>query len=277
MRYPTGNLPLAARLNLQAVAALNETPTTKRLFSSYLRTFGAWWVHKATEKIITIEGLDGVRALAPDAGLVIAANHRSFFDFYVISSILLRDTSIAERIYFPVRSNFFYESPAGFLVNGLVGGFSMYPPIFRDAENRELNELSLTRIEELLAEKGVVVGFHPEGTRGKGDDPYTILPAQPGIGRTLYKTRAPVVPVFVVGLTNNFPHQLINGVRGLVDPVYAFFGAPVQLDDLYAQSGRASTYLRIANRVRGEIEALGQRVKALDESRRGPGAVWRKP
>ena len=274
MRYPTRTLPFWSRLNLRAVAALNETPSTKRLFSQYLRTFGAWWVHKATEKIMTVDGLDGVRSLAPNAGVIIAANHRSFFDFYVISSILMRNTALAERIYFPVRSTFFYESPAGFLVNGVVGGFSMYPPIFRDSAHRELNELSLNRIEELLAEAGVIVGFHPEGTRGKGDDPYALLPAQPGIGRTLYKTRAPVVPVFIVGLTNNFAYQLIKGVRGDVEPVYAFFGAPVKLDDLYAQSGRASTYLRIAHRVRCKIEALGQRVKALDESRRGPGARW---
>ena len=118
-----------------------------------------------------------------------------------------------------------------------------------------------------------VVGFHPEGTRGKGPDPYDILPAQPGIGRALYKTRAPVVPVFVVGLSNNFAHQLLNGFRGKVDPVYAFYGEPIDLSDLYRQSGRASTYLRIANRVREHIVALGQRVKALDESRRGVGVT----
>jgi 1-acyl-sn-glycerol-3-phosphate acyltransferase len=276
MRFPMDGLPLTQRLNLRAVSALNESPLSKKLLGEYLRTFGAWWVHKATEKIITIDGLDRVRSLDPRGGLVIAANHRSFFDFYVISSILLRHTQHAKRIYFPVRANFFYESPVGFLVNGLVGGFSMYPPIFRDPNLRELNELSLTRIEELLLEKGVVVGFHPEGTRGKGPDPYEILPAQPGIGRALHKTRAPVVPVFVVGLTNNFPHQLINGVRGTVDPVYAFFGEPTKLDDLYAQSARASTYLRIARRVRDDIVTLGQKVKALDESRRGSGATWTK-
>lgn len=273
MRFPTKGLPFVEGINLRAVAALNENPLTKRFFSDYLRKFGSLWISKATEKVITIEGLDAVRSLTPQGGLVIAANHRSFFDFYVISAMLLRQTSLVERLYFPVRANFFYESPVGFLVNGLIGGFAMYPPIFREQEHRELNELSLKRIEELLQEKGVVVGFHPEGTRGKGPDPYDILPAQPGIGRALYKTRAPVVPVFVVGLSNNFAHQLLNGFRGKVDPVYAFYGEPIDLSDLYRQSGRASTYLRIANRVREHIVALGQRVKALDESRRGVGVT----
>jgi 1-acyl-sn-glycerol-3-phosphate acyltransferase len=269
MRIPTDGLPLAERLNLELVTALNENPAAKRIFSGYLRTFGAWWVHKATEKIIRIEGLERLRELRPDRGIVVAANHRSFFDFYVISSILLRNTSLAERIYFPVRSNFFYESPLGFFVNGVVGGFAMYPPIFRQQERRELNEISMQRVEELLGERGVLVGFHPEGTRGKGPDPFELLPAQPGIGRTLFRTQAPAIPVFIYGLTNNFLHQLVNGVRGQVEPVYAFFGEPVPLGDLYAQSGRASTYLRIAQRVRDAILAEGLRVKALESERLG--------
>ena len=273
MRFPLDGLTLKERLNLRAVAALNDHPRTKRFFSDYLRHFGSWWIHKATEKVITVSGLEHVHALRPDSGIVMAANHRSFFDFYVISSILFRQTAITERVYFPVRSNFFYESPVGFMVNGLIGGFSMYPPIFRAEAQRALNEISLVRIEELVRDKGSIVGFHPEGTRGKGPDPYEILPAQPGIGRTLYKTRVPVIPVFVVGLTNNFRYQLIEGVRGKVDPVYAFFGEPVKLDDLYAQSGRASTYLRIANRVRERIVALGQDVKAKDEELRGKGVA----
>jgi 1-acyl-sn-glycerol-3-phosphate acyltransferase len=266
-------MPLAERLNVRLVTALNENPRTKRWLQEYLRTFGAWWVHKATEKIIHIEGLERLRSWEPERGIVVAANHRSFFDFYVISSILLRNTRLAERIYFPVRTNFFYESPIGLLVNGVVGGFSMYPPIFREQERRELNEISLKRVEALLGEKGVLVGFHPEGTRGKGPDPFQLLPAQPGVGRVLYHTRVPAIPVFIYGLTNDFLHQLVNGVRGRVAPVYALFGAPVELEDLYRQSGRASTYLRIANRVRDAIGELGSRVKALEQARARGGSA----
>src|ERR1043166_278921 len=100
MRIPSEGLPLSERLNLELVTALNENPTAKRALSFYLRTFGAWWVHKATEKIIRIEGLERLQAMEPERGVIVAANHRSFFDFYVISSILLRNTRLAERIYF---------------------------------------------------------------------------------------------------------------------------------------------------------------------------------
>ncbi len=253
------------------VSALNETAACKRVLSAYLRTFAAWWIHKATEKVIHVDGLERLQTMRPEGGVIVAANHRSFFDFYVIASLLLRKTRLAERLYFPVRAEFFYESALGFLVNGVVGGFAMYPPIFRQQARRRLNEIGLRRIEALLRERGVLVGIHPEGRRGTGPNPYDLLPAQPGIARTLYKTRVPAIPVFVCGLTNKFLHQLVNGIRGRVDRVYVVFGDPVPLDDLYAQPGRPSTYLGIANRVRSAIIELGQRAKRLDEAQRPEG------
>jgi len=231
------------------------------VLSAYLRTFTAWWIHKATEKVLHVEGLERLRTLRPECGVLVAANHRSFFDFYVIASLLLRQTRLAERLYFPVRAQFFYDSARGLLVNGVGGGFAMYPPIFPQQARRPLNEIGLGRLEALLRERGVLVGIHPEGRRGSGPDPYELLPAQPGIGRILYRTRVPVVPAFVGGLTNAFLHQLVNGLRGRADPVTVIFGDPVPLDDLYAQPGRPSTALAIANRVRSAIVELGQRAK----------------
>mgnify|MGYP001480307136 CR=1 FL=1 len=38
-------------------------------------------------------------------------------------------------------------------------------------------------VAALPDQPGTVVGLHPEGTRGKGPDPYTFLPAQPGVGK----------------------------------------------------------------------------------------------
>jgi 1-acyl-sn-glycerol-3-phosphate acyltransferase len=269
MTYPTESMTWTERWNVRLVTALNENPLAKRLLDAYLRTFGAWWVHKATEKIIHIEGGEILKALDPPHGVVLAANHRSFFDFFTIASVVLRHARFVRRMYFPVRTNFFYESPLGFLVNGIIGGFAMYPPVFREAERRELNEISMARVEELLRQKGVLIGFHPEGTRGKGPDPFELLPAQPGIGRLLYRTRVPAIPVFVYGLSNNFTHQLLAGLRGKADPVYLVFGEPVPLDDLYAEKARAITYLKIARRVGERITELGQRVRALETARLG--------
>ena len=42
---------------------------------------------------------------------------------------------------------------------------------------------ALEKMVEIVKQPGNVLGMHPEGTRGKGDDPYTFLPAQPGVGK----------------------------------------------------------------------------------------------
>jgi 1-acyl-sn-glycerol-3-phosphate acyltransferase len=271
MRYPTEGMTWNERWNVRLVTALNESPLTRGLLDQYLRTFGAWWVNKAIEKIVHVEGAEILRTLDPPQGVVLAANHRSFFDFYAISSVVLRHSRFVRRMYFPVRTSFFYESPLGFLVNGIVGGFAMYPPVFREAQHRELNEISMARVEELLRERGVLVGFHPEGTRGKGPDPFELLPVQPGIGRVLHRTRVPVIPVFVYGLTNHFIHQLVAGLRGTAEPVYMIFGEPVPLGDLLTEKARAITFLKIARRVGDRIAELGQRVRTLEVARLGAG------
>ena len=65
------------------------------------------------------------------------------------------------------------------------------------------------------AEKGGgrLIGFHPEGTRNKSEDPYSFLDAQPGIGRLILEARPQLVPVFIAGLSNSLGHELGQGRR----------------------------------------------------------------
>ncbi|MBI3074351.1 MAG: 1-acyl-sn-glycerol-3-phosphate acyltransferase [Deltaproteobacteria bacterium] len=253
----------------------NESEPLKRALTRYQRTFGAWWVHEASKKAIDIRGLDRVRAVAPSRGVIVASNHRSFFDMYVTSSILYRNVDWVDRLFFPVRSEFFYEGLTGLFVNAVIGGFAMYPPVFRSGEKRELNNHFLSRTVAFLQRRGTVVGIHPEGTRGKGPDPYALLPAQPGAGRMIHAARVPVIPVWTLGLTNNFLHQVIRGVAGHAAPVTVVFGAPVYLDDFLAETGRPAIYKRVADRVLDAIRALANSTRNLspvNEVPRAPAA-----
>jgi hypothetical protein len=102
---------------------------------------------------------------------VFATNHRSFFDqFAVLLGLYLTGTPWCRTIRFPVRSNFFYERPIGMVINHAIAGGVMYPPIFRQAEKTAFNKDAIDRLIKLLAEPGVVIGIHPEGTWGKGPD-----------------------------------------------------------------------------------------------------------
>lgn len=242
---------------------VNRNPRLKRAAQAFLGSIGKTWVHQCTKNLVHVRGLEHVKGLDPDRGVMIAANHRSFFDQYVISSVLLRNCDWIERMYFPVRSNFFYEGAAGVLVNGVMSAWAMYPPVMRRKESRAFNEYVVTLTADLLARRGTMVGFHPEGTRGKADDPYTLLPAQIGTGQIVHASKAIVIPTFILGLGNDIAKQVRSNFDGTGEPITIVFGAPLDLSRYYASEGRLRIYKEVADRLREALTALGEETRAL--------------
>jgi len=193
---------------------------------------------------------------------VLVANHRSFFDLYVTAAELVAH-GLPQRILFPVRSTFFYDHPLGPVVNGVMSFFAMYPPIFREKRRAALNLASLDELAALLRRGGFFVGLHPEGTRKKDDDPYTLLPPQSGVGRLIRKARVPVVPVFINGLGNDLPRQIADGITGKGRAIHVVYGAPVDFGGLLDAAESPRTYKRIAERCIEVITQLGQEERAL--------------
>jgi 1-acyl-sn-glycerol-3-phosphate acyltransferase len=244
----------------------NETRAGKRLQTLFLRSVSQTWVAPSIKNLLHVDGEEHLHALAPDRGILLCANHRSFFDQYVIMSVLVARTRLVKKMYFPVRSNFFYETWSGIAVNALIGGLAMYPPIFRDPAKAAETRATIDRVTDLLAEPGVIIGMHPEGTRGKGDDPYQLLPGQPGVGQVIMKARPIVLPIFINGLGNDLGRQILANYRGggrTGTPIFLCFGPPLELGDLLAARARPAQYKRVVDRVMDAIQALGQREKTL--------------
>lgn len=237
---------------------VNRSPVGKRMAHAFLREVGARWVDAFTKNLRHVEGLEHVASLAPDRGVMLVGNHRSFFDMYVVASVLLKNTSWIRGMYFPVRADFFYERPAGVVVNTLMSAMAMYPPVLRRPSARAFNDYTVDVLKELSAEPGVVIGMHPEGTRNKTDDPYTLLPAQPGVGQIAHAGRPIVVPLFTVGLSNDFARQIKGNFDGTGAPITLRFGPPVDLERRYAEAPRLRTYKRIADELREVITELGR-------------------
>jgi len=233
--------------------------TTLRFFQ---RTVGQWWILAATSNLRHVHGIERLPAWDPASSVVVVANHRSFFDMYVVTAELV-SRGLPYRILFPVRSNFFYDNPLGPAVNGAMSFFAMYPPIFRDRKRAALNLAALDELGALLRRGGFFVGLHPEGTRKKDDDPYTLLPAQGGVGRVVHKARAPVVPVFVNGLGNDIVEQIRGNVTRSGPPIHVVFGAPIDFGGALDAAGSPKTYRRIAERCIEAITDLGKEERAL--------------
>jgi 1-acyl-sn-glycerol-3-phosphate acyltransferase len=255
------------QLALRVARATNEVPGLKRLQGVFLRGISYSWIRQTVLRRTLVEGLDEVAALRPDRGVIMASNHRSFFDQYILLlSMYGGGASWAKRLYFPVRANFFYEHPAGALLNMLIGGNVMYPPVFRQAERAALTKDSVERMVRFLGEPGTVVGIHPEGTRGKGPDPYEMLPAQPGIGQLALQSQAIVLPAWVNGLSNDIVGDVRDNFRAgirRVRPLIVVLGDPVDYSEFAGQKPRPTLYKKTADLIRKRIAELGEREREL--------------
>lgn len=258
---PFEALTTVERAALRIAKLANERPAAKRLQQRYLRAISQQVVGFLTGRRIYVHGVERYLSWRPNHGVLLASNHRSFFDQYILMLALYEaGAEFADRVYFPVRSNFFYDNPLGPVLNLLIGGGAMYPPIFRNAKLTELNKRALEGLRDALAMPGTVVGIHPEGTRGKGPNPYELLKAQPGIGQIVLQGKPVVVPIFQLGLTNDFGHDVranfMPGVRH-ADPIILVFGEPVDYSDLAAKKPRPVLYKLAADRINAEVERLG--------------------
>ena len=114
---------------------------------------------------------------------------------------------------------------------------------------------------------GNVIGFHPEGTRNKSDDPYSYLRAQPGVGKLIMDARPQVIPVFIAGLCNSLPKQVArNWNRKEVIRIY--FGPQLDLSEHLGKPDRLRTHKEIADAVMEKIAELGEADKSIYRLRR---------
>jgi len=264
-----GDVPLSRieRFALRFAELANEDARGKWLQTRFLRGVSYVWVRAGIAHRILVDGLDDLMALRPETGVMFVSNHRSFFDQYaMLLACYMGPVPWAKRLYFPVRSNFFYDQPLGIVVNAAVAGGAMYPPIYRQSERRALNDDALDRMVEIVRQRGNVLGMHPEGTRGKGPDPYTFLPAQPGVGKLALVAQPLVIPAFQLGLGNN----ILDDIRANYTKaarreraIVTVFGAPLDYADLCAEKPRPTLYKKCADRFMVEVKKLAERERAL--------------
>jgi 1-acyl-sn-glycerol-3-phosphate acyltransferase len=235
----------------------------KRLWTFCQRHVGSLWIYLATYNLMNVFGIENVERASDDKPILLVANHRSFFDMYTVSSVLFRRTRRPMHLFFPVRAKFFYTSPVGWLVNFVMGWFSMYPPFFYKNEQREFDKFSMRRLVQICSEKGPnVIGLHPEGKRNFSDDPYDFLPAQTGVGKIVMAARPQVVPVFITGLGNDLPKQILGNWRG-GEKIRIWFGEPVDLSVFYEKRDSLRTHKQVADFLMTKIGELAEKDREM--------------
>jgi 1-acyl-sn-glycerol-3-phosphate acyltransferase len=211
---------------------------------------------------MNVFGIENVSSSDPARPLVLVSNHRSFFDMYTISSVIFRRTTRPVTLFFPVRAKFFYDNPVGWFVNLVMGWWAMYPPFFREEKEGRKRQFDKFSVRELIrictVGRGHVIGFHPEGKRNLDEDQYSFLPAQPGIGKVLFEAKPQVIPVFVTGLINDLPRQVLGNWTG-GEKVRIWFGEPIDLSSFYEKRDSIRTHKEIADFLMVKIGELGNK------------------
>lgn len=129
----------------------------------------------------------------PPGGVILASNHRSFLDPFLIGCFVCRP------IYFVAKQELFANPLVGWLLNCL-GAF----PVRRQASDEDTVDTALH-----LLRRGSPVVIFPEGTRIADG---SLGTPKRGVGRLALQSGAPVVPVAVAGT-----ERARNGV--LIKPV----------------------------------------------------------
>jgi 1-acyl-sn-glycerol-3-phosphate acyltransferase len=258
----SGELSPLERFNVEFIRKSIEEPPLDVTVRWLQKHVGATWIDVCTRNLRHVHGLERLPRLDASQSFICVSNHLSFFDLYVVTAHLVK-RGLPHRIFFPVRSNFFYDSPLGFFVNGAMSFFAMYPPVFRDTKRKALNLASIDEVVRLLGRGNTFVGLHPEGTRNKSGDPYALLPPQSGVGRIIQRAKVPVLPVFVNGLSNSITGQIAGNARKTGEPIVVVFGEPIDFGGLLDAADAPRNHKLISEKALAAISALGQEERGI--------------
>jgi 1-acyl-sn-glycerol-3-phosphate acyltransferase len=132
------------------------------------------WIYLRLQRL----GREHIPAEGP---VILAANHRSFFDPFVVGTMTRRP------IYYVAKKELFgYSRVLSWVLNAL-GAF----PVDRGASDQETIETS-----RQILNRGDILLMFPEGTRTR---PGALGKPKRGVGRLALESGAPVVPIAIIG------------------------------------------------------------------------------
>lgn len=194
-------------------------------------------------RVLLTREVAGLTHVPEDGGVIVAANHGSFWDPPVLGVVLPRP------LRYMTRSSFFSVPLFGPLIRSL----GAFPVRKADLSGLRAAEAALARGEALLV--------FPEGGRMKDG---RLHPALPGLGLIEARTRAPILPVYVSG-TNRIRRcmarrEKVRVTIGKVLPPETWFA-----EEHSTLAGRA-LYQAISDRVMQEIALLARQQEETTRS-----------
>lgn len=174
--------------------------------------------------------------------VILASNHASFLDPPLVG------TPIHREINYLARESLFSVPFVGWLIRQWNS-----VPVDRDGGGGRGLKAILNRLK-----KGGAIILFPEGTRSSTGE---LLPAQSGIGLTVIKSIAPVVPVRIFGSYEAFNRHM-KIPRIFIRKVAVKYGEPMYFEKLRAEAKTCSKdrlkviYQEVADELMRQIASL---------------------
>lgn len=199
-----------------------------------VRVVSTWFVTRQVQKhLVSVEGLENL----PETGsFVLAPNHRSYFDHFVME-ILVQAVTGRPVWFLTKRESFVRRIPR-------LWSTAWYGiPVDRDAPSPD----TLRAVRSVLT-SGDILAVYPEGTRNTGDE---LLPFQAGAFRFALAAEVPILPVAMTGTSDVLEKGDQWFRRG--GHVTVAFGGPLERTP---GLGKRAAAEKLATDTRAAIEAL---------------------
>lgn len=145
---------------------------------------------------IWLRKVEGVENIPIDKACIIAINHSSYFDIFVIPSILF--PKLKKRMHAFVNSLYWKNIITRFILNV----WQCIPVYVKKEKNAKVkNKLAFERALKYIKKEETFIIF-PEGTRSHDGN---LKKAYTGIAKIALKSKVPVIPVGIIGANKILP------------------------------------------------------------------------
>lgn len=185
-----------------------------------------------------IKKINGLENLPRDRNFIIAANHASYLDHLILSSIII--SNLNKRIYYLAKKEHF-ETFFQRLWHEYVGAI----PIDREAGGKEALKTAISYLKN-----NKIIGVYPEGTRtltGK------LQRGKTGAARLALGAKVPILPIGLIGTFEILP----KGKKiPILKKAVVNIGKPIYFDEYYGKENDKKTIRLATIKLMKEIAKL---------------------
>ncbi|MBI4452852.1 1-acyl-sn-glycerol-3-phosphate acyltransferase [Candidatus Woesearchaeota archaeon] len=194
-----------------------------------------------------IRKIEGVNNIPHDKAFIVAVNHSSYFDAFLLPIIIV--PKINRNMHAWVNAYYWKNQVSKFFLD-LWGGIPMH--VAKEENAKEKNKASFKLTINYLKDKEPMMIF-PEGKRNDGK----LLRGYTGIARLALKAKVPVLPCGIIGANKVLP-------KGKFFPRLARcevkIGKLMHFDKHYGKKTTKKTLNEITTKIMKEIaELIGQK------------------